>query len=86
MVTRYFALLTEQNYESFRRLLTDAPPTFKQWQHYRAQIEADILSKRWKLVEVEIDPNEFAADCRATNSPYNLHSLDNFTFKVAQRK
>jgi hypothetical protein len=86
MAIVYLPLLTKDNYDAFRRILSDAPATFEEWSHLRAQQEAHYIGQRWEVIQVEVDPDQFAADCRATDSPYNLHSLDNFAFKVAQRE
>ena len=86
MVIAYLPILTEQNYESFRRILQDAPTTFKEWEHYQMQKSADFGGKGWNVQHVEINLDDFKRDCGTTDAPYNLHSLDNFAFKVAQRK
>jgi len=86
MVVSYLGLLTKDNYESFRRILKDAPATFEQWSHLHMQKTTDLVGKRWEVIQVEIDPDDFKRHCDATHSPYNLHSLDNFAFEVAQRE
>ena len=86
MVIAYLPILTEQNYESFRRILKDAPATLKEWEHLQMQKATDFEGKRWQVERIEIDPDDFKRDCDATKSAYDLHTLDNFAFKVAQRK
>lgn len=86
MAILYGAALTEHNYDAFRRALTDAPASFQEWSHRRNQRAADTLGKGWKFVEVEIEFEDFKRDCDLAYTPYNLHALDNFAFKVAQRK
>jgi hypothetical protein len=86
MVTVYGAILTKDNYDAFRRVLTDAPATLDQWVYNRNQRATDAISKRWEFVEVEVNLEDYIQDCDATQTPYNLHSLNNFAFKVAQRK
>lgn len=46
----------------------------------------NLSVKGWRVESIELDPDEFKRDCELTRSPHNLHSLDNFAFKVAQRK
>ena len=86
MVTIYGASLTKDNYDAFRRVLTDAPATFPEWVHRRDQRAADAISKRWEFIEIEIDREEYMRDCDATQTPYDLHALDNFAAKVALRE
>lgn len=86
MLIAYGPILTKDNYESFRRVLQDAPATFEHWSHFRNQRAQNAVSKRDEFVEVEIDLEEYVRDCDATNSPYNLHSLDNFAFKITRRE
>ena len=86
MVTIYGALLTKDNYEAFRRVVKDAPATFEAWCHRRNQRSADAVSKRWEFIEVEINLEDYIRDCDATQTPYDLHSLDNFAFKEATRE
>jgi hypothetical protein len=85
MATAYVPVLTDKNYDSFRKIIKDAPSTFAEWQHHIAVKAIDLSSKGFKVESVEVDPDEFKKDCEMTESPYNLHSLDNFAFKVAQR-
>jgi hypothetical protein len=86
MAISYGALLTKENYDAFRRVLRDAPATFQEWSYRRDQREADAISKRWELVQVEVNLEDYMRDCDATRTPYSIHSLDNFASKVAQRK
>jgi hypothetical protein len=85
-ITFYRALITSENYESFRRLLNDAPETFDKWSHIHSRDLAYIDGSKGKVAYVEVDPNEFATDCRATGAPPNLHSLNNFAFKKGTGK
>lgn len=78
--------ISEQNYESFRRILKDAPAAFKEWQHHLTRKALDLSVNGWRVESVELDPDEFKRDCDLTKSPHNLQSLDNFAFKVARRK
>jgi hypothetical protein len=82
----YLPRISEQNYESFRSIIQDAPAAFNEWQHHLARKALDLSVKGWRVESVELDPDEFKRDCDLTQSPHNLHSLDNFVFKVAQRK
>jgi len=86
MAIFYRAVITRENYESFRRVLNDAPETFDKWSNIHSHDLAYIDGSNGKVVYVEIDPNEFAADCRATSAPNTLHSLDNFAFKKGTGK
>ncbi len=85
-ITFYRALITRENYESFRRVLNDAPETFDKWSHIHSHDLAYIEGSNGEVTYVEVDPNEFAACCRATDSPPNLHSLNNFAFKKGTGK
>jgi hypothetical protein len=51
MVTSYLALLTKDNYDTFRRILKDAPATFEQWSHLHMQKTTDLIGKRWEVVQ-----------------------------------
>jgi hypothetical protein len=53
MVIAYLPRITEQNYESFRRILQDAPATFKEWQHHLMQKAIGLSSKGWRVESVE---------------------------------
>ena len=86
MATFFRAVISRENYESFRRLLNDAPKTFDEWEHKSRQDAAHIESSGNSIVYFDIDPDEFAADCRATGAPTNLQSLNSFTFKTGTRK
>jgi hypothetical protein len=85
-VTVYGPVLTKDNYDAFRRFVRDAPATFPEWVHRRDQKAADAIGKRWEFVEVEIDLENYIRDCDATQTPYDLHSLNNFAAKVALRE
>ena len=82
----YLPRISEPNYESFLSILQDAPTTFKEWQHHLMRKALDLSVKGWRVESVELDPDDFKRDCDITQSPHNLHSLDNFAFKVAHRK
>jgi len=83
MAIFYRAAITAENYESFRRVLKDAPATFDEFSRKRAEGLSNIGDGR--VVYIKIDPNEFAADCLATNTTNDLKSLDYFAFKKAPR-
>jgi hypothetical protein len=85
MAIAYLPRITEQNHDSFWRILQDAPATFKEWQHHLMQKAVDLSSKGWRVESVEVDPDEFKRDCDLTQSPRNLHNLDNFASKVAKK-
>jgi hypothetical protein len=82
----YLPRISQPNYESFLSILQDAPAAFKEWQHRLMRKALDLSVKGWRVESVEIDPDEFKRDCDLTQSPHNVRSLDNFAFKVAQRK
>jgi hypothetical protein len=83
MVIVYGVLLIEDEYETFRRVVKDMPATFQEWAYRRNQRAAAAISKRWEFVEVEINLEDYIRDCDATNTPYDLNSLDNFAAKIA---
>jgi hypothetical protein len=66
--------------------LQGAPAAFKEWQRRMMRKALDLSVKGWRVESVELDPDEFRRDCDLTRSLHNLDSLDNFAFKVAQRK
>jgi hypothetical protein len=82
----YRAVITAENYEAFRRVLKDAPKTFDEWNHLRTKDLAYIEGGGGTVVYVDINPDEFAADCRATGAPNDMKSLDNLAFKKAPWK
>jgi hypothetical protein len=86
MAIFYRLAITRENYESFRRVLNDAPETFDEWEYKCREKAAHIESSGSRICFVNLDPNEFAADCRATGAPPNMHSLDNFAFKIGGAK
>jgi hypothetical protein len=75
-------IIRKDDYESFRRLLKDdIPDTYEKWV-YRQTCTRDEQVLKWEHTEfndVEIDSNEFARYCRATNSKPTMQSLDRFT-------
>jgi hypothetical protein len=86
MKIAYLPRITEKNYEAFRRILQDAPAAFEEWQRHLKRKALDLSVKGWRVESVELDPDEFKRDCDLTQTPHNLDNLDNFAFKVAQRK
>lgn len=86
MAIVYSALIAKEDYDAFRRAVAGMPATFQEWTHRRNQIEADAVSKRWELVEIEVKLEDYIRDCNATKTPHDLHSLDNFAAKIALRE
>ena len=86
MAIFYRAVITRENYESFRRVLKDAPITFDEWDHRNRQDLAYIEASGSRIACLDVDPNEFAEDCRATGAPANLQSLNSFAFKMESIK
>jgi hypothetical protein len=74
--------IREKNYDAFRRILKDGvPQTLAEWRDRQLRQEAD-LSSGWespvKLIEVEIDPDEFTRFCDRTKSNYTVDALNRF--------
>ena len=81
MITALIPRLTEQNYESFRAILSDAPKTHKEWVFHVSIKATDLSSKGFKVESVDVDAYEFKRYCKTTESSCDLRSLDNFAFK-----
>ena len=83
MAIAYLPVITEKNYDAFQSILQDAPATFEAWQQRQALRAMELSSKGWRIEGVEIDPDEFAEECVATQTPRDLHSLDLFALRTA---
>lgn len=44
----YLPRISEQNYESFRSILQDAPAAFKEWQHHLMRKALDLSVPGWR--------------------------------------
>jgi hypothetical protein len=82
----YKPVITAQNYAAFQRILKDAPKTFDEWSHVRTQHLAHIEGSGGRVIDIDIDPDEFTAYCHETGAPYTLKSLDDFAFEKGSRK
>jgi hypothetical protein len=90
MPTFYVPRVREQHYDAFHRVLKDdVPQTHAQWRDRQLRQEVQ-LSSGWespvKLIEVEIDPDEFARYCDRTNSNYTIETLYRLATEKASGK
>lgn len=85
MITHYLAVICADQYEAFRRVLTDnLPNAFDGWEQLRTQRCANIKGAGADFELIEIDFDEFVSFCEAIDAQKNVHSLDALAFKKAQ--
>jgi hypothetical protein len=72
------------HYDSFRRILKgQIPDTLQEWEHLRAKQAAQHYGH--SFIDIEVNPDEFARHCHATNTPNNLNALENLVFHKRPR-
>jgi hypothetical protein len=78
MATAFFAKLDPREYQAFLTLPdNDFPKIIEEWEHY-IRNKSDEERLKWHpnghVEEVQINPREFAAYCRATNAKCTLEA------------
>ena len=73
--------IRKDDYEAFRRILKDdIPDTYEEWRYRQLSKSNDFIAKWQKaeVIEVDVNPNDFARYCDATNSDRTIETLDRF--------
>jgi len=83
-------LILKDDYDAFRCLLQNLPPTYEVWLHrHTGKKDQHIL--QWgigsvKITEVEVNPNDFSQYCDRTRADRTLESLDRFAEELAAKR
>jgi hypothetical protein len=64
----YFPEISEDDYESFRSIIYELMPTYKEWLKYIARRVAH-WSKTHNIIKVKVRPDDVSAYLRETGAP-----------------
>jgi hypothetical protein len=70
----YFPEINEEDYESFRAIIHELMPTYKEWLRYMARRVAHF-SKTRNIIKVEVKPDDVSAYLRKSGHSADLNSL-----------
>ena len=79
MSIEYCAAIAEEDYDTFRTLLTTSLPNeYDMWVRVRARGKARAFRERSVVIdEIDISPQEFSSFCnRMKNSDFSIAALD----------
>jgi hypothetical protein len=76
--THFLPRISAADFEAFSRLLeNDIAPTFEKWSESH-QERVSFWSERAKVIEVDVNPDEFAAFCHRASRGYDAKALLDF--------
>jgi hypothetical protein len=70
----YFPEISEDDYESFRAIIYELMPTYKEWHEYIARRVAH-WSKTHNVIQVKVKPNDVSAYLGKSGHSADLNSL-----------
>jgi hypothetical protein len=87
MDNRYFIPRLERaQYQLFRELPgTDFPDTYDEWLKFPAKQRQDRGRMGFEVIEVPIDPHNFASYCRTRGIPATMEWLHKFADELGYR-
>lgn len=87
MATRFAPLILRDDYDAFRRLLNDdLPNTYDEWSETQNQEILQLVKAGITCRNIKINPDEFAAYCRAVGQSPNRYLLNDFVVAESRRQ
>jgi hypothetical protein len=82
----YMPRIASADFESFRHILKkEIATTFEEWtEGYRERVAH--WSETSRIIEIDINPDDFIAFCRGKSRGYNARSLYDFAAEIGEAK
>jgi hypothetical protein len=77
-------IISQNDYDAFRRIPTrDLPDTYNEWLKMLAERKLEHARLGYRIIEVKVNPHEFARYLTTAGQPGNLKTLADFTLEIA---